>query len=381
MQIGGPYQVVWSQTPIGEESTNFITLTEGTFPRETTKVTVTFTIPESPYGINYVQFRRSWRPQEPYGFSFTVLPIISVSPSSGPPGSKVTVKGAGFPVKKKDLKLNFDGKDTKLDIISNELGSFTAQFTIPDTISGKHEFKTIDENMSIGDVSASLQVNPKIILEPELPEIDSEVTVTGSGFASTSQVSIKYDDIAMPSPADKPLTTNANGSFSHKFMVPETPESDHVVTATDKAGNVATSGMVMESSAPPSPNLIYPCDGQRFGWFGPQLVTFKWEAVSDPSGVTYTLDVGQNIPVWPPTATKTGLTGTTYAFRLEPGTYFWKVKAIDGAGNESEPAQAPYPFRVGFFSIWLVVGGIIIFAAIFILIVRAFFRRVSEYYK
>ena len=380
--MDGRYQVRWSQKVIAEDGSTFTVLTTGTVPTLETKVTVTFSIPEATYGTNYVQLLRERRPTVPYNFTFNVLPDLSVSPSSGPPGSKVTIKGTGFPAKKTDIKLNFDGKNTNQSIVTNELGSFTAQFTVPDTMSGKHEFKTIDENMSIGDISANFQVNPKITLEPEKPELGSEVTVAGSGFASTSQVSIKYDDITMPnSPPDKPITTDANGSFSHKFIVPETPESDHVVTATDKAGNVATSGMVMESSAPLSPNLIYPCDGQRFGWFGPQLVTFKWEAVSDPSGVTYTLDVGQNIPVWPPTATKTGLTGTTYAFRLEPGTYFWKVKAIDGAGNESEPAQAPYPFRVGFFSIWLVVGGIIIFAAIFILIVRAFFRRVSEYYK
>jgi len=379
--VDGRYQVRWSKKIITDENTDIIKLVTGDVPRSETKVTVTFNIPEASYGTNYVQFLREWRPEIPYNFTFNVLPDLSVSPSSGSPGANVAIKGTGFPAKKTDIKLNFDGKNTNQSIITNDLGSFTAQFTIPDTMSGKHEFKTIDENMSIGDVSASLQVNPKIILEPERPEIDSEVTVTGSGFSSTSQVSIKYDDIAIPNPADKPLTTDANGSFSHKFMVPESSKSDHVVTATDKAGNVATSGMVMEGSAPPSPNLIYPCDGQRFGWFGPQLVTFKWEAVSDPSGVTYTLDVGQNTQVWPPTATKAGLTSTTYAFRLEPGTYFWKIKAIDGAGNESETTLAPYPFKVGFFSIWLVVGGIIIFAAIFILIVRAFFRRVSEYYK
>jgi len=380
--VDGRYQVRWSQKVIAEDGSTFTVLTTGTVPTLETKVTVTFSIPEATYGTNYVQLLRERRPTVPYNFTFNVLPDLSVSPSSGPPGSKVTIKGTGFPAKKTDIKLNFDGKNTNQSIVTNELGSFTAQFTVPDTMSGKHEFKTIDENMSIGDISANFQVNPKITLEPEKPELGSEVTVTGSGFSSTSQVSIKYDDITMPnSPPDKPITTDANGSFSHKFIVPESSKSDHVVTATDKAGNVATSGMVMEGSAPPSPNLIYPCDGQRFGWFGPQLVTFKWEPVSDPSGVTYTLDVGQNTQVWPPTATKAGLTGTTYAFRLEPGTYFWKIKAIDGAGNESETTLAPYPFKVGFFSIWLVVGGIIIFAVIFILIVRAFFRRVSEYYK
>jgi hypothetical protein len=267
------------------------------------------------------------------------------------------------------------------------VGSFDTQFTIPDTIAGKHEFKANTEDMFIGDISTNLQIKPKVVLTPEHPEIGGEVTLTGSGFATSSQVSIKYDDIAIPnSPPDQPLTTDANGSFSHIFKVPESSKDDHVITATDKAGNVATLGMSgtpleLEGSAPPAPSLIYPCDGQRFGWFGPQLVTFKWEDVSDPSGVTYTIDIGPNTQVWPPTATKTGLTSTTYTFRLEPGTYFWKVKAIDGAGNESVPTLAPYPFKVSLFSGWLIAGLILFFAMVFIFIVRAFFRRVREYYK
>jgi len=378
-QIGGPYTIIWSKTPITEESvkgTDYFELVTDEFPGTVTKVTVTFIVPESAYGTNYVQYRRKWRPQDPYGFTFTVLPDINVNQSSGSPGSKVTIKGTGFPANE-DVTLSFDGKDTKLAISANLLGSFSADFTIPDTIAGKHEFKATVETMSLGDVSASIQVQPRITLDPQHPDIGGQVTVTGSGFAASSQVSIKFNDIAI---AGSP-TTDQTGSFNHSFNVPESPGDKQVITATDKAGNVATSGLLLETDAPPAPNLLYPCDGQRFGWFGPQPVAFKWQPVEDPSGVTYTIDIGTNTNVWPPEVTKTGLTGTTFTTRLEPGTYYWQVKAIDGAGNESKPTLAPYPFKVGFFSIWLVVGGIIIFAVIFILIIRAFFRRVREYYK
>jgi len=357
-------------------------IAQGEVPKLDTSLTATFTIPEAHYGTNYVQLLRSYRPDTIYGFIFNVEPNINVNPSSGSPGSKLTIKGTGFPADSEDVSISLDGKATNLNINTNDVGSFTAQFTVPDTIVGRHEFKATVENVSIGDVSTSFQVKPSIIMEPEHPEIGAEVILTGSGFAANSQVSIEYDDITIPnSPPDKKLTTDANGSFSHTFNVPESPESDHVIAATDQAGNVATFGLPLEGAPPPTPNLLYPCGGQRFGWFGPQIVTFKWEPVSDPSGVSYTLEVGQNTQVWPPTVTKTGLTSTTCAIRLEPGTYFWRVKAIDGAGNESDATLAPYPFKVGLFSIWFVVGGILIFAVVFILIVRAFFRRVREYYK
>jgi len=360
------------------EGIDYIVLDEGEFPRATTAVEVTFTVPEASYGSNFVQYRRFSRPDAPYGFTFTVLPSAKVSPPSGSPGSKVAVKGTGFPAKK-NVKMSFDGKDTRLEISTNEIGSFSVDFTIPDTIAGKHEFKATADSMSIGDITASLQVGPKISLEPEHPDIGADVTITGLGFASNSEVAIKYDDIPIPSSP----TTDLNGSFSHIFTVPEGSKDNHVITATDKAGNAATYGLPLEGEPPPAPSTITPgSTQQRFGMFGAQLITFTWTDVFDPSGVTYILEMDDNLSFFPlePGMRKTGLTKPTCTIKLAPGTYYWRVKSVDGAGNESDWALSPYPFKVGLFStLYLIIGGII-FAIIFVFIVRAFLRRVREYY-
>jgi len=349
----------------------------GEVPKNTTKVTANFTIPEAAYGVNYVQLLRSWRPESPYGFTFSVLPDIKASPASGATGTEVSIKGSGFPANNKYIKLSFDGKDTKLEITASEKGSFTAKFTVPETIAGRHEFQATVEGMYIEDTRASFEVRPKINMEPKSPQVGAEVTVTGIGFAASSPMSIKYDDIAI---ADSP-TTNQNGSFSHKFKVPESPKGKNVVTTTDKAGNTATYGLLLEDEPPPIPSPLFPIEGQRFGWFGPQPITFRWQPVEDPSGVSYALEVGHNVKVWPPVAMRTGLTNTTCTINLEPGTYYWRIKAVDGAGNESNWEYAPYPFRVGMFSVWYLIVGGLLFLFIFILIVRAFFRRLSEYIK
>jgi hypothetical protein len=372
----------WSKKPIGEEGqegVDFVVVAKGEVPRNTTKIDVTFTIPEAPYGVNYVQLLRGWRPEAPYGFTFSVLPGIKVSPSSASPGSTVTINGTGFPAKNKTIKLNFDGNDINQEIISSDVGSFTAEFTIPDTMAGNHQFKAIDENLSFGDITASLQVGPTISLQPEHPDIGAEVTLTGRGFAARSTIAIKYDDIAV---SDSP-TTNDIGNFTDKFIVPESSTDTHIITATDKAGNVATFGLPLEGTAPSVPNPISPAQ-ERFGWFGSQPVIFTWSEVSDPSGVTYSLEVNRgNISFFPlqPGMRKTGLSKPNCVMRLEPGTYYWRVKAIDGAGNESEWALSPYPFQVGLFSGLYLAGGAVIFVIVFIFIVRSFFRRVREYYK
>ena len=380
--MDGPYRILWSKTTIAEDcenTGNCVLLATGEVPRNDTNVTVSFTIPEAGYGTNYVQFLRNFRPESPYGFSFSVVPDIKVSPASVSPGAEVTVNGTGFP-EKKDVELSFDGTDTKLAITANELGSFEADFAIPYTIAGKHEFKATVKNMFLGDIVASLNIGPTISLEPEHPDIGAEVTLSGRGFAAKSQVSIKYDETSI---ADSP-TTDDSGNFSHKFTVPESSEANHVITATDKAGNVATYGLPLEGEVPPTPSPIAPGEKQhRFGTFGAQLVTFAWTDVADPSGVTYILELDDNLSFFPlePGMRHTGLTKPGCTIKLEPGTYYWRVKAVDGAGNESEWALSPYPFQVGFFSTWYLVIGGLIFAAIFILVVRAFFRRIREYYK
>jgi len=77
---------------------------------------------------------------------------------------------------------------------------------------------------------------------------------------------------------------------------------------------------------------------------------------------------------------KSGLTRTTCTVDLEPGSYYWRVKAVDGADNESQWTLSPHPFKVGLFTIWSLVVGGFIFLIIFVLLIRAFFRRLSGYY-
>lgn len=377
--MSGDYDVRWSKTPISEETDCTVVAQGELAPGTTTDVRVTFTIPEASYGTNYLQFRRSHRPEEPYGFIFNVLPDLQVSPESASPGSKVTIKGTGFP-DEEEVELSFDGEDTGLEgVTANNVGTFTATFTVPDAIAGKHEFKAAAEAIFVtDDPTASLQVVPTVSLVPKLPEIGSEATVSGCGFATSSLITVEYDGQAV---VDSPQTDEL-GNFAETFTVPETAESEHEITVTDGAGNTATLHLSLEGEPPPAPATVSP-QAERFGWFGSQVVSFSWTDVDDPSGITYTLEIGDNLNFFPlaPGMRKTELAQTSCLVTLEPGTYYWRVKAVDGAGNEGEWTLSPYPFRVGFFSIWYLLVGGFVFLLVFLFIIRAFFRRISEYYK
>ena len=374
--LDGPYQVLWSKSPISDAG-NYTLVAEGNVAKGSAQATAIFTITEAAYGTNYVQFRRSWHPEDnPYNFIFNVLPDIQVSLPSGSPGGEVTIKGTGFPAND-DVKLSFDGKPINTAITTNNLGSFTSKFTVPETAAGKHEFKATADKMLSEYAVASLEVKPAISLEPKSPEVGQKVTLTGSSFAANSMVSIQFDDVTI----DGSPKTDEIGNFTYTFNVPESARANHKVIATDKTGNTATYSLALESDAPPTPTSLS-AQEQRVGLFGSQLVTFSWNKVNDPSGVAYILEISENLNFFPlkPNMRKTGLTDTTCSVKVEPGNYYWRVKAIDGAGNEGKWAISPYPFKVGFFSTWYLVIGGSLFLFLFILLVRAFLRRLREYF-
>jgi hypothetical protein len=69
------------------------------------------------------------------------------------------------------------------------------------------------------------------------------------------------------------------------------------------------------------------------------VVTFSWTAVEDPSGVSYILEVSSSPEFTGTVLRKEAMDQTQYtltsAEALPDGKYYWRVKAVDGAGNES----------------------------------------------
>ena len=379
--IHSDYYVYWGM--VGEdEELGKGALVEGNQPEKVSEITIYFIVPEVPYkagGYILSFYSQTVNPEggAAYSLLFKVEPDLKTSPSSASPGMTVIIKGTGLAASD-DIDLSFDGEVIDMDIETSSLGSFTAEFTVPDAIAGTHEFKAIPKRFFVGEITASLEVVPSISLEPEFPEIGSELTINGCGFAASSNVSVSYDGVTISS---SPISDEL-GNLSYVFNVPESSESEHEIVVTDAAGNAATWSLPLEGEAPEAPTPVSP-QGERFGWFGSQVVAFAWLDVTDASGVTYTLEIANNLNFFPlaPGMRKTELAQTSCLVNLEPGTYYWRVRAVDGAGNESEWTLSPYSFRVGFFSIWYLLFGGFIFLLVFLFIIRAFFRRISEYYK
>jgi hypothetical protein len=123
----------------------------------------------------------------------------------------------------------------------------------------------------------------------------------------------------------------------------------------------------MESQPPPVPELILPENGARQG----SRPSFEWEAVADPSGVTYTLQIATDHSFSTLVLNKQGLTQSQYTLAREEGLpatdsaapYHWRVRAVDGASNSSD-WSSPRTFFVRFLPQWAIYVLIVVISVL-----------------
>ena len=202
---------------------------------------------------------------------------------------------------------------------------------------------TITASDGTNEDSATLTVFADVSLNPTAGNIGTELTVTGTGFSGV--VTVQYDDTVVAT-----TTADASGAFTVVFTAPASTGGNHTITASDNANTIQTT-FVMESEAPPIPTPLLPEAGRK----AEAGTYFDWGDVTDPSGVTYTLQIASDADFTTIVMQKEALTSSEYTIaKVEelPSTkkeapYYWRVKAIDGASNKGA-WSAPRSFYVGF---------------------------------
>ena len=124
------------------------------------------------------------------------------------------------------------------------------------------------------------------------------------------------------------------------------------VVAEDDAGQTQTSNSVYEFSLtdvypPPLPIAIYPADGATV--INP-AVTFDWSSVQDSNGVTYDLEIADiadfsNIVITQPGLADSFHTLTGAQVLTRGTTYYWRLRVVDGLGNEDFTAGWSFTLR------------------------------------
>ena len=160
-------------------------------------------------------------------------------------------------------------------------------------------------------------------------------TLAGMAAWSSSAGDSKVSAGSTPPGATKwsfPLRV-PDATATEEAIKPIVPVHEHAADKpkADTAGSASAGG---DTKAPPTPLQRFPGDGATIT---KKNVTLTWSSVEDSSGVTYVVEV----QTWSPGA-QAYLTGvaekvdsTSYARTSTASTERWRVRAVDGAGNQS----------------------------------------------
>ncbi|MBM2825642.1 MAG: hypothetical protein HW402_1306 [Dehalococcoidales bacterium] len=313
--------------------------------------------------------------------SFNITAAISISRASGAAGTSITVTGSGFSAGETGITVTYDDATVATGISANPQGAWKATFVVPPSASGSHTINasgSVTKAVSVGE--ASLNVTAAITTSPVSGYVGLAVEVTGSGFAANNNLRFTYDntDISVEG-----ATTDTSGSFTKSVTVPKSKAGAHTIKVVDAERNEAKATFTMENAPPPAPRILSPQDGTRVGIAGGATPTFKWSPATDPSGVTYVLQIDTGPDFTQPILERADIARSSYtltkAEALTRGQYFWRVKAVDGASNQSdwspEWSIQSGMMPVAAFIFIIILGVALVGFAVYFLLIRGLMRR------
>lgn len=128
---------------------------------------------------------------------FAVKPEITISPTSGAAGDEVTVIGSGFGGEM-NVAIILNGKDVAIDK-TNEYGSFTASFDVPDVAEGSYDIEVEDEdgNKDEADFTLHIHMATEVSISPITSQaspghVGMDIAISGAGFIANREIIITY---------------------------------------------------------------------------------------------------------------------------------------------------------------------------------------------
>ncbi|MBN1374622.1 MAG: IPT/TIG domain-containing protein [Dehalococcoidia bacterium] len=330
-----------------------------------------FSVPDSPKGSQSIGFQGSSTSSGDIADKiFEISPAITLSQTSGSVDDEIKISGSGFGNNDSAIEVTFDGKVLERNITADANGTWSVNVKIPATSGGAHVIGASGRLTAASDVATvTFTVESILSVLPKSGSVNDEIRVSGSGFTANKDFSVTWDNNPVSTG-----TVNDSGVFQTTFKAPAGKSGEIKITATDSKGVTATGTFTMETTAPEVPQIASPKDGATVGFMGNTRVVFKWSDISDPSGVTYDLEVSDQSNFDKILVSRTKLSDVKYtlteAEALPNGEYYWHVRAIDGAGNTS--AWSPVAMvKAGLVTvstiIWIVVCIVVLIIAVAII--------------
>jgi hypothetical protein len=164
--------------------------------------------------------------------SFTVIgeTEIDLSPTSGPPGTSLTVEGFNFTnIDETEVEIKLGSTTATAETDSH--GSFSKTFSIPAMTSGTYTVTATDENGLMAEANFKMGF-VIVILSPDSGPSGERVTITGAGF-EPGDFDAHFDDILVI----KDGTVSSSGNIQEAFYVPTLNPGTYTVSVVDEDDN------------------------------------------------------------------------------------------------------------------------------------------------
>ena len=129
--------------------------------------------------------------------------VIHTSPTFGPAGTQVHVKGRGFG-SNKIVTVFFQDKPVE-KARTNSVGDFSATFIVPRSATLKPSFNAVQATDGEARAAISFQVIPSVTIHPSSGEPGQTINLTGSQFTPDGTIHIYLQDPSNPSSVGIPL--------------------------------------------------------------------------------------------------------------------------------------------------------------------------------
>lgn len=260
-----------------------------------------------------------------------MVAAITLTPDHGPVGTVVTVDGTGFN-NDEDVVINFAGAPvvtTPNPAHTDMSGVFSATFVVPDHVKGVASVDATDETLSTDD--ADFTVEPKITLTPTTGAVGSSVTIDGTGFTATDNISSTFDGIALVTDPVGPVV-DADGNFTADFTVPSKPAGAYAVVCTDE--NAGTDDATYTVKTAPAAPVLDSAEATS-----DTEIDLSWTVgATGGSAITgYKIERNLNSGGWATLVADTGNGTTTYTdSTLDPQDQAdYRISAINAIGTST----------------------------------------------